>query len=309
MFAFIKNLLFNAAFFVMISAASAQAAVVDGSKIMDQDMSENLCALTFDDGPSPNTPLLLNMLAEYKIPATFFLLGRSVTQYPELVRRMLAEGHEVANHSWSHPNLKKMGFAKQEEQIATTDRLLRALGAVPFYMRPPYGAFDENTIKVAQELGLSIILWSLDSHDWKKLPEDYARLGSTRGTVYETGDLRGVFLFHDTHLTTVEDLPKIVADLKAGGCDRFVTVSEYLAGIADPEPGSLMTRRPTQIASAAKKNPPENVEPDRKDWLKYSAGSGPVPLARSSKPWQDNAMEKLDLDEAHAAASHSRSGI
>ena len=135
----IKKLLFCTAVFVLSMPAILQAGiVVNGNVIMDQEMGENLCALTFDDGPSPNTPLLLDMLASYKIPATFFLLGRSVTLYPELVRRMLAEGHEVANHSWSHPNLKKLSYAKQAEQISITDQILRSQGAVPFYLRPRY---------------------------------------------------------------------------------------------------------------------------------------------------------------------------
>lgn len=302
MFAHIKNVFQCLVIIVLLAGSNSQAAVVDGSRIMDQDMTENLCALTFDDGPSVNTPALLDMLRSYDIPATFFLLGRNVMLYPQIVDRMLAEGHEVANHSWSHPNLKKLGPLAQAEQIGVTDRILRSHGATPFYVRPPYGSFDENTVKVAEDLGISVILWSLDSRDWKKLPEDYSRLVSTRGTVYEPGELRGIFLFHDTHQTTVDDLPKIVADLKAGGCARFVTVSEYLRGLADPEPGSLMTRRPSQIAKQAKR-----IE---EPWLQYPAGVGPVPLARSSKPWEEKKPESpLDLDEAHAAIGKPGNGI
>lgn len=294
-----KKISFYFAVLTIFYNAEAIAKVVDGSSIMDQEMSENLCAITFDDGPAPNTPVLLDLLAAYEVPATFFLLGQNVMLYPELVERMLAEGHEVANHSWSHPNLKKLSFDSQTAQIASTDRLLRSLGATPYFMRPPYGSFDEKTKKVAENLGLSIILWSLDSKDWKKSPEDYSRLGSTRGTIYEAGDLHGIFLFHDTHRSTVEDLPKIVEDLKAGGCDKFVTVSEYLQGIKDPEPGSLMTRRPVRSF--------RNLA-EKKEWLKFSAGSGPIPLARSSKPWLEE-KETFDLEDAQAAIGHSGKGI
>ncbi|MBD5607625.1 MAG: polysaccharide deacetylase family protein, partial [Desulfovibrio sp.] len=192
--------------FSLIVSSAANARVVDGNKIMDQDMGENLCALTFDDGPSIYTPALLDMLASYGIKATFFLLGRSADYYPEITRRIVREGHEVGNHSWSHPNLKRLSTDAQAWQIERTDEILRDLGAAPLYMRPPYGAFDERTEKIAEKLGVSLILWSMDSYDWKRLPENYAQILSTRGTVYAEGELRGVFLFHDIHKATVDDL-------------------------------------------------------------------------------------------------------
>lgn len=271
---------------------SINARVVDGNVIMDQAMPENLCALTFDDGPSRNTPQLLEMLKAYNIPATFFLLGSQIQYFPELVRQMQAEGHEIGNHSWTHPNLKALSADAQAHEIEHTDELLRSLGVTPLYMRPPYGSFDERTVRIADKMGISVVLWSLDSKDWKHLPPDYARLISTRGTIYEPGALRGIFLFHDTHKTTVDDLPRIVANLRAGGCKKFVTVSEYLAGIADPEPAMVLSRnRPQQ-----KIMPLQEVRP------MYAAGSGNVPLARCSKPWKDSGQDsgKLELEEAHA---------
>lgn len=283
------------ALFLFPSVSSSR--VVGGNTIMDQPMSENLCALTFDDGPSLNTPALLDMLAQYHVPATFFLLGQQALNHPDLVERMLREGHEVGNHSWSHPNFHKLSAESQAIQINETDRLLRSYGAVPLFFRPPYGSFDERTEKIAQDLGMSIMLWSLDSKDWKRLPEDYSKLISTRGTIYEDGQLRGVFLFHDTHKTTVDDLPRILSHLKAGGCDRFVTVTDYLAGVGDPEGGLLMTRHTPRPARGR-----EN------DFLKYAAGSGPIPLARCSKPIFVKE-EKDPLADAHALASHGREGI
>lgn len=246
--------------------------MVDGNRIMDQAMLENLCALTFDDGPSRNTPLLLDMLAEYKIPATFFLLGEHAAIYPETVRRMVAEGHEIGNHSYSHPHLRKLSEEMQRKEFLETDEVLRSLGATPLYLRPPYGAFDDNTRKIADELGVSLCLWSMDSVDWKRLPDDYAKLTSTRGTVYEPGSLRGVFLFHDTHKGTVEDLPRIIDNLRAGGCQRFVTVSDYVAGIRDPEPPLRMTLRGT-------------VKPQPM----YPSGEEEFPLARCSRPWNQES--------------------
>lgn len=291
--------------------AAAPAGVIDGNRIMDQRMSENLCAITFDDGPSRHTGHLLDMLRDYGIPATFFLLGGNAERNPAMVRRIVAEGHEVGNHSWSHPNLRTLPPEVQEEEISATDALLRALGASPSYVRPPYGNFDAHTLEIAHRLGVDVILWSMDSHDWKSLPQDYAKLRSTRGTQYESGDLRGIFLFHDTHKNTVDDLPRIIANLLAGGCRRFVTVSDYLAAALDPEPGLLMTRRPA-ASSASLPRPPLAVQHRR-----ASAGAAlAIPLARCSRPWQASATATAsapqkaqqpaatpldDIDDAHAA--------
>lgn len=91
---------------LVLAVETAPARVLDGGSIMDQRMHENLCAITFDDGPSRNTPQLLDLLDQYGIPATFFLLGKQAELHPDLVRRIGAEGHEVGNHSFSHPNLR-----------------------------------------------------------------------------------------------------------------------------------------------------------------------------------------------------------
>lgn len=313
-------------FGLTLSAASApEARVVDGGVIMDQHMRENLCALTFDDGPSPNTPQLLDMLSEYGIPATFFLLGKQAERYPALVQRIVAEGHEVGNHSYSHPNLRQLSPANKAYEIARTDAILRSLGASPSFVRPPYGSYDTYTVTAAEELGMGIMLWSLDSRDWKSLPPNYAILRSTRGTVYAPGTLRGIFLFHDTHKRTVDDLPRIISDLRAGGCQRFVTVSDYLDGLLDPEPGVLMTRRaqpagqPGELgpdglvpATAARKSgqpqqpresfqelPPES----------YPAGTATLPLARTSRPWQSGEGAAAEGLQSNAQGDNQASNV
>lgn len=285
-------------------AMAARAAVVDGNRIMDQRMPENLCALTFDDGPSLNTPALLDMLDSYGIKATFFLLGQNVRYYPEIVRRIQAEGHEIGNHTWSHPNLRILSFDRQQEELHATDELLRSLGVTALYMRPPYGNFDERTVQIADDLGVDIILWSLDSRDWKSLPADYSKLKSTRGTIYDDGSLRGIFLFHDTHKSTVDDLPRIIANLKAGGCQKFVTIGEYLAGILDPEPPLLMSRRPLPAPATS----PVRVSPSAPA---YASGSAILPFARCSRPWDppSDRPEPLDLEDAHASARPATGGL
>lgn len=275
---------------------NVKAGVVDGNVIMDQSMTENLCALTFDDGPSRNTPQLLDLLKEYNIPATFFLLGSQVVHNPQLVTRMVEEGHEIGNHSWSHPNLKYLSTENILEEIIDTDTLLKSLGVTALYMRPPYGSYDERTVQILNDLGASLVLWSLDSRDWKHLPEDYSRLISTRGTVYEPGSLRGIFLFHDTRKTTVEDLPRIITNLRNGGCERFVTVSDYLAGILDPEPGLLMSRNQPKPAQS------------KPVYVKHEEGSK---LLRCSKPWKPTVKndQNLEFKDAHAQVTALPAGL
>ena len=290
---FFKQICLAACFFAVgLATQSAQARVVEGNVIMDQPMRENLCALTFDDGPSINTPHLLDMLEEYGIPATFFMLGNQAERHPDIVKRVIAEGHEVGNHSYSHPNLRVVSLARKEEELRRTDTILRNLGASPQFMRPPYGSYDASTEKVAASLGLSLMLWSMDSRDWQRLPDNYATLRNNRGTVYAPGTLRGIFLFHDSHKRTVDDLPRIIRDLRAGGCQRFVTVSDYLEGLMDPEPGLLMTR--VKRGAPGMDEPPmvarhqvEGVhQSEELPPHSFPAGSADVPLARSSTPWQ-----------------------
>ena len=272
----------------------ARAEVIDGNRIMDQDMGENLCALTFDDGPSNFTPHLLDMLRENNIHATFFMLGANARRLPDVVRRVAAEGHEIGNHTYSHPNLLRLSRERQKFQIDLTEEIFREIGVTSLYMRPPYGNFDARTLDIVNESGLKLILWSMDSYDWKRLPEDYSKLRSTRGTVYEDGNLRGVFLFHDIHKSTVDDLPRIIAHLRAGGCERFVTMSEYLAGITDDEPGSLMTRRPVQTRHASLDNLP--LAKNRREAGKSALEN--LPLARCSRPYGDHEQVAHVDDEA-----------
>ncbi|MBQ7738080.1 MAG: polysaccharide deacetylase family protein [Desulfovibrionaceae bacterium] len=227
---------------LVLGTYNVEARVIDGGEMTEQPMEENLCALTFDDGPSIFTPQLLDMLKEYQIPATFFMLGSMVDNYKDITLRVWTEGHEIASHTYAHKNLKRLSFAGQWQEIERGYESLANLGIVPTYVRPPYGSFDERTRKIADAFGMNIVLWSVDSKDWKRLPDDYSQLTTPYGTPFEEGQMHGVFLFHDIHKRTVDDLPRIIAELRKGGCTRFVTFSEYMAGIADPEPPLLMTR-------------------------------------------------------------------
>ena len=305
---------------VMNDASVRQCRVYDGVRIIAQPMQENLCALSFDDGPSANTAQILDILAAHNIPATFFVLGRNAERHPDLVQRIHDEGHEIGIHTYSHPNLRHLNLAAQSEQIGRVQRFLRSLGIEARFLRPPYGSFNDITLKAAEQMDLKVVLWSLDSEDWRGVREDYAALVNTRGQRYVNNDLRGIFLFHDTVHGTLENLPRIIAQLQAGGCQRFVTVSDFLDGSLDPEPPLLMARRTRQpLPDGRELMPPESF-PDvqlagqetgrsgfdaaqrasstRDTSLIWAAGSTPVPMARSSSPRWGKAAEQAREQQA-----------
>ncbi|WP_095205331.1 chitooligosaccharide deacetylase NodB [Mesorhizobium carmichaelinearum] len=127
--------------------------------------------LTFDDGPNRfYTPDILTVLAEYRVPATFFVLGTYATNQPELIRRMVAEGHEVANHTMTHPDLSTCEPEEIERQIIEANGAIRAAcpQAVPRLVRAPYGLWNEDVLSISARAGLTSVHWSVDPMDWSR---------------------------------------------------------------------------------------------------------------------------------------------
>ena len=126
-------------------------------------------ALTFDDGPDPaHTPALLDALAELGVKATFFVVGEEVDANPELVRRMVAEGHELGNHTYSHRYLPLATTRRVARELAATDAaIVRATGITPTLMRPPYGGRTPFTLRACNQMGKSAVLWDVNSFDWR----------------------------------------------------------------------------------------------------------------------------------------------
>ncbi len=112
-------------------------------------------ALTFDDGPNPEyTPLLLSKLAEYRVPVTFFLIGRNLKRHPDIGRRIVQEGHEVGNHTYNHRTLPFLSTANIRNELASTHQLiLDLLNVQPVFLRPPNGLFTERALDTVEELG------------------------------------------------------------------------------------------------------------------------------------------------------------
>ncbi|MEV6838288.1 polysaccharide deacetylase family protein [Streptomyces sp. NPDC051133] len=188
-------------------------------------------ALTFDAGPSENSARLLDILKEKKVPATFFLLGkRHIDKYPELVRRMAAEGHEVASHTWDHKILTRISDAQIREELKRPDDAIeRLIGRRPTLMRPPQGRTDSNVHRIAKEEGLAEVLWSVTAKDYTT--NDSALITKR---VLDQASRDGIILLHDIYPGTVPAVPGIIDALKQRGY-VFVTVPQLLApGKAEP---------------------------------------------------------------------------
>jgi peptidoglycan/xylan/chitin deacetylase (PgdA/CDA1 family) len=182
-------------------------------------------AMTFDDGPSATlTPKLLDLLAAHHIKATFFVIGENVAEHPEIVARAAQEGHEIANHSWSHPNFGKMSDESVRRQLRQTDDAIKnAAGKRPTLLRPPYGSITAREKRwIHDEFGYDIILWDVDPYDWKRPGPAVVRARILKET--RPGS---IVLSHDIHPGTIEAMPSTFDELEAKGF-KFVTVSELI---------------------------------------------------------------------------------
>lgn len=183
-------------------------------------------AMTFDDGPHPFlTPRLLDMLKARGIRATFFLIGQNAAEYPDIVRRIAAEGHEIGNHSWSHPQLTKLSPAALREEIdRTSSTIAEIIGKPLLVMRPPYGATSAYINHwMNHEFGMKVILWSVDPLDWK-----YRNSARVERRILAGAKPGAIILSHDIHATTVAAMPEVFDSLLAKGY-KLVTVSELIA--------------------------------------------------------------------------------
>ncbi|MFK7849560.1 MAG: polysaccharide deacetylase family protein [Akkermansiaceae bacterium] len=189
-------------------------------------VSGNYIAITFDDGPHPqNTPRLLDMLAKRNIKATFYVIGRSVNLHPGVLRRTVAEGHEIGNHSQTHRLLTKLGDSElRKEMKLCEDAIGRAAGVRPRTMRPPYGGLLQRQRQIVHsEFGYPTILWSVDPLDWKRPGPSVVA-----SRILSNTTAGGIVLAHDLHSQTVDAMPATLDGLLKRGF-KFVTVSQLIA--------------------------------------------------------------------------------
>ncbi|GAA4614653.1 hypothetical protein GCM10023195_64060 [Actinoallomurus liliacearum] len=177
----------------------------------------NTVALTIDDGPHPRwTPMMLDLLAEHQVPATFSLIAGEVAEYPKLVERIVAAGHQVCDHTVTHPlNLPGLGAGQIKEEIGGAhDRIAQASGVAPRYFRAPGGNWSAQVMDTAAEHGMICIDWEVDPRDW-------ARPGTTSITRSMLGSKAGdIILCHDgggDRSETIQALRTVLPALKQRG--------------------------------------------------------------------------------------------
>jgi peptidoglycan-N-acetylglucosamine deacetylase len=217
-----------------------------------------LIALTFDDGPYPlYTPLLLDILKRYKVKATFFLVGIHVREYPALARQIVADGHEIANHTHRHRREKDMTQAQLTEEILGCENaLVQVTGQRPRLFRPAGGFLTESGIHTVQNLGYTMCNATVNPGDWwQRDPELLIRF------CYRGRSREGVTLMHSGALGIVKAMPGYINALKAKGFE-FVTVSELAQQVGTPLPELPKRERLPEPSAADRGQVPESQLPE-----------------------------------------------
>jgi len=205
---------------------SSVAFATDGV-IRNKPNGQKLIALTFDDGPHEKfTNEILNILDEYGVKATFFIIGENAEKHPEIVKKIHDLGHEIGNHTYSHIFINKVSKNSLKSEIMKTEEILEKItGQKPKLFRPPGGAYNNSCVSTLNELGYSCILWSFDSRDWT-LP-DASKVISEATYKTKEGD---ILLFHDFNQkgSPTPTIIKTIIPLLINSGFKFVTVSELI---------------------------------------------------------------------------------
>lgn len=202
---------------------------VSAFPIGEADPDKPMIALTFDDGPSGHTERILDLLKEYGGRASFCVVGNMAEHRPGTIRRAFNEGNEILGHSWGHADLTTLSEdALRRDLTDTAEKIEQLTGVYPALFRPPYGSYNDTVVSVSEELGFSVLMWSVDTNDWRTRSADavyshvmnYAKDGS-------------VVLMHDLHGTTADAMERVIPELIEKGF-QLVTVSElmYYRGMA-----------------------------------------------------------------------------
>ncbi|GIH75759.1 polysaccharide deacetylase family protein [Planobispora longispora] len=170
-------------------------------------------ALTFDDGPGKYADKLLDTLKKHGAKATFFLEGQYVKSRPAFAKRMVAEGHDIGNHSYTHPKFTEIPLENIREELKKTQDIVKKVtGKYPTMIRPPYGLLDDDTKTAATEMKMPIVLWNGGSRDWATKNEK-----AIYDEVLKNAKRDGVILMHDWVTQTVLVMPKLLTELKKRG--------------------------------------------------------------------------------------------
>ena len=201
--------------------------------------ADNKIALTFDDGPDIRwTPKILDILKEKHVPATFFVIGVDASQFPEIVKREYAEGHEIGNHTYTHPSFDDISKTEIHWQLNLTQRLIEStIGVKSILFRPPYGidhqpeyAEEVAQLPIAQDMGYLIVGQKIDAHDWRQVDGKQIPAQEIVDNVVRQAGMGNIVLFHDgggERANTVAALPQVIDKLREEGY-QFVSVPDLL---------------------------------------------------------------------------------
>src|ERR671912_337107 len=197
---------------VLLQGDPAQAQQLGSTS---QPAAARIVRLTFDDGPvRANTPRVLNVLSNYRVQATFFVIGQKARRHPRLVKREYREGHSVQNHTYTHPDLTTRGPVQTRRELRATNQAIKAAGVPrPYRFRPPKGLTNARVRSVGASLGLIQTLWSVDPRDWANPPASVI----CRRVVTNVRPGSIVLLHDASAANTVEALPCIIKRLRAQG--------------------------------------------------------------------------------------------
>lgn len=230
-----------------------------GHRVSHVNVPGKYVALTFDDGPNATyTPQVLDILRRNGARATFFVLGQNAARNKSILARAVAEGHEIANHTYSHIKMTAVGRATSQREIEQTNEIIKsATGYYPTTMRPPYGAINSDLVDmVYNNYGMHAVLWDVDTRDWQ-------HPGVSTVVQRAVGNARSgsIILLHDIHASTLAAVEEIVTGLQARGF-KLVTVSQLIeigrraAGGAEPAaPAASPEATPAPAAPAAPVEP------------------------------------------------------
>lgn len=195
----------------MVKVRKAKARLVAGRAVAPKYRTSGTRTvwLTFDDGPhKTNTGKILDVLAQHKIRATFFVVGRHCSLYPDILKRTAAAGHRIANHTFNHPDLTKLSAASVKAELKQTEAIIAPYVKGQKLIRPPYGAHNAAVDRIISSLGYRMIIWNVDTVDWSK---DYKpKKWIAHGVNQIRSRSSSVVLNHDIHNTTADHLNEFI---------------------------------------------------------------------------------------------------
>lgn len=229
-----KSFIFGLLILLMLPTAVAGAGV---SVLRQVKTKDKVIALTFDDGwDNKSSEQVRQILAAHNVPATIFPVGSWAAGNGEVLQKFIADGHELGNHSMTHPKLTMLSATRQEQELREAQAVLKRIGGdrVTNFVRPPYGAYNKSLLLVAANQGLTPVTWSIDTWDWRDIP-----VQQVVERTLNSAKPGGVILMHLAGRNSVKALPDIITGLLDRGY-TFVPLSTLFAGhqVAAPKPSS-----------------------------------------------------------------------